>query len=416
MIKTISKLLTISILISIYSCSETNDVTPNQDILGTWKFQTASGSAIVGSKSLDLKEDLVVSDNGTTIKVKKVMVWTFKVGGVGTNDGIPFTYTINGNKLLITQNGILFSLNIFVDNAQMTVNEDDTGLKSLLDVVNNYLSTNNKITKYSRTLIYRSLSDILATNGTPDCVTKGYTISSGDGKIVDKYSYSYVYNDENKVVEYSYPSLINNQTVISKYTFQEYKENLGSADKPYVIEMKDNALHAKYYCDKNGRVSKKEYFSYGSFPSSIDYEEYDSNGNHIKSTNKVQNSSVGTLTGEFEVLEGVYENGNLTKFYYSNAYNLGKIVTKRYLLTEYKMSSTPNKNIISYLFNYGINDFGEGNKNLIDKRIRYNEDGTILRQGTFVYKLDSKGFLISSDITYSDGSTSGYSGYSYQCK
>ena len=114
------------------------------------------------------------------------------------------------------------------------------------------------------------------------------------------------------------------------------------------------------------------------------------------------------------MIEGVYEGGNITKFYYSDTF--GKTVTKRYLYLEYKPSSIQNKNTILYLYNYGINDFGEGNKSLPDKRIRYNEDGSISRQGTYIYKFDSKGFLISSDISYTDGTSVGLSGYTYQCK
>jgi hypothetical protein len=415
MIKKITNLLTIITLLGIYSCSKTIDVIPNQNVIGTWKFQSASGSATAGSKSFDLKEDLAVSSGGNTVRVKKVTTWTFKDGGTGTNDGVPLTYAISGNKLSVTQNGILFSINVSVDNNQMTVNEDETGLKSLLDAVNNFIP-DSKITKYNRTLIYRSLNDILATNGTPECVTKGYTISSGNGKTVTKDVYTFTYNDENKVIEYSYPRTANSQVVTSKYTFEEYKENLGSDTKPYIVESRDKLLNAKYYCDKNGRVNRTEYFSSGSntFPSFTEYEEYDSNGNHIKQTFKGQNTSDGSFTGDFYVVEGVYEGGNILKFYYSDTF--GKTVTKRYLYLEYKPSSTQNKNTISYLYNYGTNDFGEGNKNLPDKRIRYNEDGSISRQGTFVYKLDSKGFLTSSDISYSDGTSVGFSGYTYQCK
>ena len=415
MIKKITKLLTIITLLSIYSCSKTNDVIPNQNVIGTWKFQSASGLATAGSKTFDLKEDLVVSSGGNTVRVKKVTIWTFKDGGTGTNDTVPFTYSVSGNKLSVTQNGLSFSINVSVDNNLMVINEDETGLKSLLDAVNNFIP-DGKITKYNRTLIYRSLSDILATNGTPECVTKGYVVSSGNGKVLTKDIYTFIYNDENKVVEYSYPGLINNQSVISKFTFEEYKENLGSDTKPYVIEFRDKLLNAKYYCDKNGRVNRTEYFSSGSntFPSFTEYEEYDSNGNHIKQTYKEQNTSDGSFTGNSYVVEGVYEGGNILKLYYSDTF--GKTVTKRYLFVEYKSTSIQNKNTISYLYNYGTNDFGEGNKNLPDKRVRYNEDGSLSRQGTFVYKLDSKGFLVSSDISYSDGTSVGISGYTYQCK
>ena len=260
MIKKITKLLTIITLLSIYSCSKTNDVIPNQNVIGTWKFQSASGLATAGSKTFDLKEDLVVSSGGNTVRVKKVTIWTFKDGGTGTNDTVPFTYSVSGNKLSVTQNGLSFSINVSVDNNLMVINEDETGLKSLLDAVNNFIP-DGKITKYNRTLIYRSLSDILATNGTPECVTKGYVVSSGNGKVLTKDIYTFIYNDENKVVEYSYPRLMNNQSVISKFTFEEYKENLGSDTKPYIVESRDKLLNAKYYCDKNGRVNRTEYFS-----------------------------------------------------------------------------------------------------------------------------------------------------------
>ena len=415
MIKKITNLLAIITLLCIYSCNKTSDVVPNQSIVGTWKFQTASGFARAGGTAFDLKEDLIVSSSGNTIKVKKVNTWIFNEGGTGTNDGIPFTYTFSANLLTVTQNGITFTMSVYVDSKQMTVKEGEIGLKALLDVINSYIP-NSKITEYSRTLIYRSLSDILDTNGTPECVTKGYVVSSGNGKVLTKDIYTFIYNDENKVVEYSYPRLMNNQSVISKFTFEEYKENLGSDTKPYIVESRDKLLNAKYYCDKNGRVNRTEYFSSGSntFPSFTEYEEYDSNGNHIKQTYKEQYTSNGSFTGDFYVIEGVYEGGNITKFYYSDTF--GKTVTKRYLYLEYKPSSIQNKNTILYLYNYGINDFGEGNKSLPDKRIRYNEDGSISRQGTYIYKFDSKGFLISSDISYTDGTSVGLSGYTYQCK
>ena len=348
MIKKITNLLAIITLLCIYSCNKTSDVVPNQSIVGTWKFQTASGFARAGGTAFDLKEDLIVSSSGNTIKVKKVNTWIFNEGGTGTNDGVPFTYTFSANLLTVTQNGITFTMSVYVDSKQMTVKEGEIGLKALLDVINSYIP-NSKITEYSRTLIYRSLSDILDTNGTPECVTKGYVVSSGNGKVLTKDIYTFIYNDENKVVEYSYPRLMNNQSVISKFTFEEYKENLGSDTKPYIVESRDKLLNAKYYCDKNGRVNRTEYFSSGSntFPSFTEYEEYDSNGNHIKQTYKEQYTSNGSFTGDFYVIEGVYEGGNITKFYYSDTF--GKTVTKRYLYLEYKPSSIQNKNTILYL-------------------------------------------------------------------
>lgn len=262
-------------------------------------------------------------------------------------------------------------------------------------------------------------SDIIPSQnlfGIQECITKEFLVTDDYGDIVYFHPYTYVYNDENKVVEYSITEYINYKSVPKKITFQEFKESLGSKSKPYIVELKDNNLNAKYYCDNNGRVSRKENFSSGSIlmPISIENEEYDSYGNHIKSTTRQLNIHDGSLTEEFSILEGEYIGGNLSKLYSTYSYSFG--IVERHLFREYKSGSIVNKNIISFLFNYGVNDFGEGNKNHPDKRTTYHADGTIYRQGTFSYKFDNKGYLLSSEIINLDATKSTYSGFIYQCK
>ncbi len=254
-------------------------------------------------------------------------------------------------------------------------------------------------------------------NGTSECVTKGYIVSDDYGSIVYKKTFTYFYNEENKVDEYWYPSYVD-KSIIEKITFQENKENLGSDTKPYVIEFKDKVLSAKYYCNKDGRVNKKENFSSGSnfFPFSTEYEEYDNNGNHSKSTTREQNLLNGSLTGNYSIFDAEYERGNLVKLYLTDNNLIYGLYFKRHLFNEYNPGSIPNKNIISFLFNYGVNDFGKGNRNHPKGVISFHVDGSVYRQGNFTYKLDSKGYLSSSFIKYLDGSIEEVSGYTYKCK
>ena len=150
------------------------------------------------------------------------------------------------------------------------------------------------------------------------------------------------------------------------------------------------------------------------YPSSIDFPEYDNNGNNIKTTSKYYNKLTGGLSKDYQIYEAEYLDGNMKREYETLQYS--NIQVKRHLSAEYTASLKPKKNKILYLYNFGNNSFGNGDKYYQDKKLKYDNNSLLKTQGTFVYKFDNKDYLLSKDIKFSDGTSESYFDYSYQCK
>lgn len=255
---------------------------------------------------------------------------------------------------------------------------------------------------------------VVSTNTNISCLVKSYSYYENAGKTGAEGKYFLGYNNDGKVISISIPSSVSKDT--TKYTYQESKANLGSDSKPYIIEFTDGALSSKYFCDNNGRVNKVDYYdsSNDKYPSSIDFPEYDSNGNNIKTTSKYYNKITGDLSKDYQIYEAEYLDGNLRREY--ETYQFSNIQVKRHLSVEYTASLKPNKSKIMYLYNYGNNSFGNGDKYYPDKKLKYDNNGLLKTQGTFVYKFDNKDYLLSRDIKFPDGTSESYFDYSYQCK
>lgn len=416
-----SKLLNASVFILsliCLSCDEKiDDPTPtppttvSPSIVGTWKFQSAVGSATVASKKVDLASDLELTDKaGTTQTFKKTVAWVFDENGKGTQDGVAFTYKIQDKTITITKANKIFTLNFSITNNQLDITETETGIKSILDDYNALLPTTNAVTTYNRTQSYKSLKDILATNGTPGCLVKTVTTLSGDTKDVREYTY----NDENKVIAITIKSTYlptNNERIIL-YRYEEERSNLGSDTKPYAKEIYNNFSSTKFYCDKNGRVNRSENFTLTTdkFPSMIALSEYGTNTCKINSS--YYESDTGISMNIFYQNEFEYLNGNLSKYYTSNTDR------PRYLSEEIT-AWTPEvrKTKITFLFNYGTPSFTDFQKNYPTKKINNNFFGNKISEYNYTYTFDSKGYLLTEKIVSSLNQTISTSTYEYfACK
>jgi hypothetical protein len=243
----------------------------------------------------------------------------------------------------------------------------------------------------------------------PECLVKSYNFYlRGDG-IAFGGEETLSYNADGKVI-------LKN----GNYSHKEDKSNLGSDINPYVTEYSIDTSWSlsctKYYCDINGKVKREEYFSSSKnkYPYSIGYEEYNDKGYNIKTTSKYVNDSTGKFTGDYNIIEAEYIDGNFSKMYRS--YKKNNIFYTRSLIREYIYSTVPVKTKILYLFNYGIKSFSANNKFYPSRKINYKLDGSIEKQGEYVYEFDNKGYLLSSKIKYSDKTEDYYYDYVYQCK
>jgi hypothetical protein len=388
----------------IISCSKNADVTPNQNVVGTWKFQNTIGSAIVGGKTVDLAQTQDVGLSGQKI--------IFKADGSGSIDGGAITYNVSGNSLTITQSGVKLVMNVAVAEGVFTITADEVGLKDAL-VIQNALSTaSGKITKLNQTLVYKSLESILLKNGTPDCVNTNYSSTN----LTAKTNFSLKYNDERKLINFIYFDTILSSGISGKTINFEYKEvrnNLGSDKNPFVTELLNTQTNAKYYCDINSRVNRTEIFSSDkpNYPVSSYFYEYNTEGFLTKSSLKFQNTTNGDFTGRILTNEFEYIGGDLMKIY-TTEYNGSTITTPRYLSTEYVRNSNALKTKIVYLFNYG-----GLSKNHISKEKTYNAVGTISNTASYDYSytFDSKGFVLTQNQTNLNGRTIKNDEYIYQC-
>ena len=406
--------LCIVLLISI-SCTTklVEEITPTQNIAGTWKFQSANGSATVGGKTIDLTDDLSISANGATQHITRISTWVFREGGTGTMDGVNFTYIVSGKSLIISKNTEKYmQLSVTLKDGILEISEDENGLKTIIDEFNKLLTT-DKITKYSRTLQYKSLQSILSTNGTPDCLLKTYT--NINESTVNEYTHTY--SDEHTLAELNVKTLrLSDSAVFNvKYTYLENKANLGSDVKPYVTILRNSQNYSKVYCDKNGRVNKREYYYSGqdNFPSEVDNETYDTNGNNIKTTKFFYDATNGEkFESRFTIYEAEYLNGNYIKLFYTDE------STSRYLINEFTTwTFNAIKTKVVYPFNYGNLSFGANNKNHRTKLIYYDPSGTVSTQSAVVYTFDSKGYILSSEETFTGSSIKRRNiDYVYQCK
>jgi hypothetical protein len=242
----------------------------------------------------------------------------------------------------------------------------------------------------------------------PDCLVKSYSIYIvGRGKAASGKG-TFLYNNEGKVVQEG------------RYSYKEDKSNLGSDINPYVTEYsKDTSLAVsctKYYCDINARVKRSEYFLsfQNKYPYTITYEEYNNMGYNIKTTYKNVDEITGKFTGDYEIIEAEYIDGNFSKMY--KTYQKNNTFYKRSLVSEYLYGTVAVKTKIIYLFNYGVKSFSSNNKYYPTVRTNYKIDGSIEKQGEYVYEFDNKGYLLSSKIKYSDKTEDNYYDYTYQCK
>lgn len=412
--KSVHIALCIVLLISI-SCTTklVEEITPTQNIAGTWKFQSANGSATVGGKTIDLTDDLSISANEATQHITRISTWVFREGGTGTMDGVNFTYIVSGKSLIISKNTEKYmQLSVTLKDGILEISEDENGLKTIIDEFNKLLTT-DKITKYSRTLQYKSLQSILSTNGTPDCLLKTYT--NINESTVNEYTHTY--SDEHTLAELNVKTLrLSDSAVFNvKYTYLENKANLGSDIKPYVTILRNSQHYSKVYCDKNGRVNKREYYYSGqdNFPSEVDNETYDTNGNNIKTTKFFYDATNGEkFESRFTIYEAEYLNGNYIKLFYTDE------STSRYLINEFTTwTFNAIKTKVVYPFNYGNLSFGANNKNHRTKLIYYDPSGTVSTQSSLVYTFDSKGYILSSEETFTGSSIKRRNiDYVYQCK
>ncbi len=411
--KSIKIALFVSFLISI-SCTTklVDEIIPTQKIAGTWRFRSATGTATVGSNSLDLTDDLSINDGGNTYTHSRTSTWVFNEDGTGTQDGENITYVVTGNFLTITKNTKKFTVNVTLKDGELEIKEDETGLKTIVDELNLQL-TSAKITKYSRTLKYRLLQDIINTNGSPECLVLSYTNINES----TKRDYKYTYNDENTISEEIINTLRLSDSTISevKLVYLENRARLGSEDKPFVTILRNNQLFSKVFCDLNARVTRREYFATGyyTYPAEADFEEYDSNGNNVKTVKKFYDVTNGELLPDrFIIYEAEYADGNYTKLYYTDQ------STARYLTNEFTTwTFNTVKTKFVYAYNYGNLSFGGNNKNHRSKLVFRDESGNITGQSSMVYTFNGAGYMLSNEETFTGSNIRRVnSDYVYRCK
>lgn len=415
-----TKIAFFSFFIFFISCSKNIDITPTikvQTIIGIWKFQSASGSATVGNKIVDLSSDLEVGSIPNIQTLKSIKSWKFNEDLTGIADGEAFTYKIIDNTITIIQKGISFTFSYSLSDNQFIIKEDEIGIKSLIDAFTSSAFL-NPITKYNRIIIYKSLSEILKTNGTPDCLVKSFTVLDQKYNPNSKSEWKFTYDDENRVMSYQVvtTNTLDNTKYDFTHSFEENKSNLGSDTKPYVIEYLNGKLLNQYYCSKNGRINRTEMFSGFNetvYPYSMDFEEYDVNENNIKTSTYSYDSKTGVKTNSyFYITEVEYINGNVSKLYSTND------KSNRHLSFENTVwSSNPVKTKWVYLYNWGNSSYKNENKNYPIQSIIYNENGSISNTAISAQIFDSKGYLLSKERIYSDGGTKlTYYNYTYICK
>lgn len=241
----------------------------------------------------------------------------------------------------------------------------------------------------------------------PDCLLKSFSTSYKEQPLrkTGIGGANYTYDKSGKVVENTY----------TKY--KEMVDNLGSNEKPYMTGYNGyfNFI-VNYYCDKDKRVVREEFFGSvtNKYPSSQTYQEYDNKNYHIKSTYKKVNEQTGDFFDEYIITEAEYFEGNCTKIYKTERTNSSQ--SKRFLYTDYQFGKISVKTKVIYPFNYGINSFGNNNKLYPDKITYYRLDGTIEKEGSYIYEFDNRGYFLSSWIKYSDGSEQSRYNYIYECK
>jgi hypothetical protein len=401
----ITKIHIFFVLLILSSCKKTDEVIPNQIVIGTWRFQTMTGNVEIGGKNISLWQNTDIGLSANRI--------TFREDGTGEFDGRPITYKVTGNVLSIVKDGKNLSMNVNVADGVFNISIDENGWKENIAIFNNFNPSNSKITKLSQSLVFKSLQAILTSNGTPECITTNYKITTPQ----NRFNYTYNYDDENKVtnVSTSITNLTTNSTGTTSTYYQEDKSNLGSETSPYVIAFTNNMMGSKYFCDLNGRVLRVEIFpqtTSSNFPASIVYYEYDKDGYNVKRTTKGQNNLTGELTGLNSIFENEFLNGDLVKTYLTT-YNGTTVTIPRYLTTEFVRNTIPIKSKFVNSYN-----FGTLTKNYLGKVTSYKTDGTINLSSSYTveYLLDSKGYLQTQTISFLDGTKQVSDGYIYRCQ
>jgi hypothetical protein len=246
----------------------------------------------------------------------------------------------------------------------------------------------------------------------PPCLNTNFSSTN----LTAKTNYSFKYNVERKLVNYTYFDVILSTGVsgsILNIDYQEIKSNLGSDKSPYVIQLLKDQIDTKYYCDKNSRVNRSEYFFPGKpdYPVSSTFYEYNTEGFLVKSTLKFQNSANGNFVGGIIINEFEYIGGDLIKIYRTD-YDGNTITTPRFLSTGYTRTNNILKTKIIYLYNYGVLS-----KNHISKEKSYNTNGTTINTSSYdyTYTFDAQGYILTQNQANLNGRTIKNDGYIYQC-
>ena len=85
----ITKIYIVFVLLILSSCKKTDEVIPNQIVIGTWRFQTMTGNVEIGGKNISLWQNTDIGLSANRI--------TFREDGTGDFDGRPITYKVTGN-------------------------------------------------------------------------------------------------------------------------------------------------------------------------------------------------------------------------------------------------------------------------------------------------------------------------------
>ena len=379
------------ILIAIFlqNCKN-DDPQSNVNIVGDWLVQSNSGAIVFGTKSYD------INDKSAPLEIDSFYEIIFNENETGESNGESFTYKVSGNNLTLTVQGVEVKYTVDVQTDQLTLTLDETGAKDLIEIANTLITPAQAISKLNKVTVCQSLSKVIATNGTPECLlneSKNKVISSGS---TTESSVSYKYNKERKISEVKTINSSGTSTVV----YYEFKENLGSETEPYVIEKTNGKIRMKYYCDLNGRVMFTEQFHANDESMLIGTTEfkYNAQGYLISRAGSTPNGT-GPSTYDYE-----YVNGNRAREFFTFPNGL------RYLRFEYSFTTDIYKSDRVYIYNYGKND-----ANYTNKSTSYNSSNVKTGEGSYAYIFDAKRNVTENKYTNSTTSSVNTTTSTYTC-
>ena len=126
----ITKIYIVFVLLILSSCKKTDEVIPNQIVIGTWRFQTMTGNVEIGGKNISLWQNTDIGLSANRI--------TFREDGTGDFDGRPITYKVTGNVLSIVKDGKNLSMNVNVADGVFNISIDENGWKENIAIFNNF--------------------------------------------------------------------------------------------------------------------------------------------------------------------------------------------------------------------------------------------------------------------------------------